>query len=130
MTPRRAERQELLDEQLLIKAFARLDPPALGVSCGIVSSVLLFAVTVALVLNGPSESAEFGGQHVGPHLGLLSYLFAGYDVTWGGAFIGLAWGFAAGYLGGFLLAALLNFHHRLYLRLVKRRLRRQALLDG
>lgn len=125
MTGTGEDRAERLNEQRLIVAFARLAPNALGISCAVVASVLLFAVTAALILKGAPE-----GQHIGPHLRLLHYYFPGYSVTWGGACIGLAWGFAAGYLGGFLFAAVLNFHHRLYLRLIQRGLRRLELLNG
>ena len=115
-----------LGDQVLLQAFSRLQPLAFGVSLGVVTATVLFALTAALLLGG---SAGPGGE-VGPHLGLLRHYLPGYTVTWPGALVGAAWGAAIGLGLGYLAAGLLNFHHALYLRVLERRFRRQGLLDG
>ena len=120
--------EDRLDDQRLIQAFARLKPDAFGISCGVVAGALLFVATAVLLLKGPQIR---GGQEVlGPNLGLLGEYLPGYGVSWGGAVIGLAWGFGLGFLGGWVLAGFLNFHHAVYLRVLERGFRRQGLLNG
>ena len=68
----------------------RVHKSALGFAVGVMVGgglFLLTAVHVALTADGLP-------------LGLLNQYFAGYDVTWRGAFIGLAWGFAVGFVAG------------------------------
>jgi protoporphyrinogen oxidase len=76
----------------LSRTFSKLDQVAFGTAVGIVSGIVLFLATVALVLKG--------GRVVGPRLGLLNQYFPGYRVSPVGSVIGLAYGF----LSGFLLA--------------------------
>jgi hypothetical protein len=63
-------------------------------------------------------------------LELLGYFLPGYSVSWGGAFIGLGWGVVVGYLAGHILGGFLNLHHHIYLRIIERRLRSEALSNG
>ena len=72
-----------------------------GISAGLFMGLGLFAVTIWLVLKG--------GETVGPHLALLGQYFIGYSVTWGGSFIGLAYGFVLGYCIGFAYARIYNW---------------------
>ena len=46
-------------------------------------------------------------ESVGQHLGLLSIYFPGYDVTWGGAFLGFIYGFFVGYATNWLAMTLI-----------------------
>lgn len=117
---------ERLSDQRLIQAFARLQPHAFGLSCGVVVAVGLFLVTAVLLLKGPAAP----DAEVGPHLELLGFFVPWYTVTWGGALIGTVWGLLMGYLFGLVLAGFLNFHHRIYINLVERGVQRQGLLDG
>ena len=145
MTEPQAPSSEKRDQQRLIQAFAHLDRHALGVSCGIVASTVLFLMTVAMTIKGPvacmaclstNTRAKAMSRdvdlvfHKGPHLELLSYFLPGYSVGWGGAFIGLGWGLLVGYLIGHVFAGFLNLHHRIYLRVIERRLRSEALSNG
>jgi hypothetical protein len=120
------ETEEQLDRQRLVRAFARLDPTALGMSVGVVVAVAVFLLKAIVLLRGPVES----GAETGPHLGLLAYYFPGYRVSWGGALVGLSWGALDGFVAGALLAWAVNAHHAFYLRLFERRQRAQGLLDG
>jgi hypothetical protein len=72
--------------------FARIDPRALGIACGIVAAAILFIATVVLLIRG--------GDPVGPKLSLLRQYFPGYSVSWPGALIGMIYGFAAGFISG------------------------------
>lgn len=98
-------------EQLLRRAFARLDSVAFGVAIGALCGVGLCAVTIILVLKG--------GDNVGRNLRLLVQYFPGYRVTWPGAFIGLGYGFLAGFVAGWLLAFVRNAALWIYLLTVK-----------
>lgn len=89
-------------------AFRRVHKSALGVAFGIIAGGALFAITafhVALNVTGLP-------------LGLLSNYFQGYDVTWPGAFIGLAWGLMVGFIAGWLLGFIHNFTVGLWVLLV------------
>ncbi|MHC5066636.1 MAG: hypothetical protein ACYTG5_21980 [Planctomycetota bacterium] len=117
---------ERLSDQRLIMAFSRLQPHAFGVSCGLLVGTALFVITAILLFKGPVAP----DGEVGPNLALLRFFIPGYSVSWGGALIGLIWGLVAGYVPGFLFAGFINFHHRLFIRLVSRGIQRQGLLDG
>lgn len=98
-------------DQLLQRAFARLDAIAFGIAIGALCGVGLCATTVILTIKG--------GEHVGQNLRLLSQYFPGYRVTWAGAFIGLGYGLLAGFVAGWLLAFVRNAALWLYLLTVK-----------
>lgn len=67
----------------------------LAITMGLVGGAILWLATVVLVLRG--------GANVGMHLGLLGVFLPGYEVTWGGAWVGLLWGFVAGAATGALV---------------------------
>jgi len=100
-------------EQLLRRAFARLDAVAFGVAVGALCGVGLCAATMILALKG--------GDDVGHYLRLLWQYFPGYHVTLPGAFIGLGYGFLAGFVAGWLLAFVRNAALWIYLLTVKMR---------
>ena len=78
--------RRLSDE--LVLAFEPLHKRALGMSIGLATGLLFFLATAVSLLR----------PHVsGPDLRLLAEYFYGYTVSWGGAFVALAWGFVAGF---------------------------------
>ena len=89
---------EIPDE--LVLAFAPLHKRAFGMAIGSVFGGLIFAATLIAMLSpdGPLHG-----------ISLLAQYFAGYDLTWKGAFIGLAWGFFVGYVMGWFTAYTRNF---------------------
>jgi hypothetical protein len=98
-------------ESLLAHAFARLDKTSLGIACGTVLGLGLFASTWILLWKD--------GEVVGPHLALLSQIFMGYSVTPAGSFAGLGYGAALGFVLGWLTAFLHNGVLTTYLFLVR-----------
>ncbi len=105
-------------DEIIQKAFAKLDPIALGISLGAVVGTIIFLATAALILKG--------GPVIGPTLGLLrNYLF-GYEVNWQGAFVGLAEGGIGGFLLGYVVANLRNWGMRAYAHLIRRRAESKA----
>ena len=87
-----------LESDAIEAIFAKVDPLALGLAVGCVSSIGLFLATAILLLKG--------GEHVGPTLSLLSHYVPGFEVTWTGAAIGCldvgVMGFGLGYLGAWM----------------------------
>jgi hypothetical protein len=88
------------EEEQLARAVLRLNGGVLGFAFGSAVGLGLFLATNWLVLKG--------GDPVGPHLSLLSQFFIGYSVTFGGSFVGLAYGFGLGYAVGWLIARVYN----------------------
>ncbi len=79
--------------------FAPLDKRAFGVAIGVAAGLVMFAITaIDLTLHSPAWTG----------LALLNQYFAGYSVTWKGALIGLAWGFAVGFCAGWFVAFMRN----------------------
>lgn len=76
-------------------AFAPLHKRAFGMAIGIASGLTFFLATTMFLLRTPEQ---------GVGLALLSQYFKGYTVSWGGAFVGLAWGFVVGFVGGWFVA--------------------------
>jgi hypothetical protein len=74
----------------------RVGARAWGVATGLMFGTALFVATLVLVLKG--------GADKGAHLGRLSQVLPGYDVTVGGAFIGFVYFFVVGYALGRVLA--------------------------
>jgi hypothetical protein len=83
----------------LVLAFAPLHKRALGIAVGTVFGGLIFVLTVIGTI------APQGREQ----LGLLGQYFAGYTVSWGGAFVGLAWGWFVGFVMGWFTAYTRNF---------------------
>jgi hypothetical protein len=79
--------------------FAPLDKRAFGVAIGVAVGLVIFALTA---VDLTFHSSPW------PGLSLLNQYFAGYSVTWAGAFIGLAWGFGVGFCAGWFLAFVRN----------------------
>ncbi len=76
----------------LVRANAR----AWGLATGLLFGATLFFATNILVLRG--------GPNVGYHLGRLSQVFPGYDVSFGGSLLGSVYAFVVGYALGRVLA--------------------------
>lgn len=91
-----------LDSELriLARAFAPIDRVAFGCATGAVFGVGLFLASAWLLVRG--------GAIVGPTLGLLGQFLPGFEVTWPGAFVGLAYGAAIGFVLGWTTAHLKN----------------------
>jgi hypothetical protein len=81
-------------------AFAPLHKRCLGTAVGVALGVLVFAATLVHLARSPGEPYP---------LVLLQQYFRGYSVSVGGAFIGLAWGFAVGFVLGWTFAFVRNF---------------------
>ena len=83
-----------------VDVFLPLHKMALGVAFGVAASVVVFTATAMYVLRNPQDA---------PDLGLLRNYFAGYTVSWTGAFIGAAWAAFTGFVFGWFLAFVRNF---------------------
>ncbi len=77
--------------------YQKVNPTALGIGLGVIEGLAIFTATIILVLQGESGSA------------FLSKLFPLYNVSFGGAFIGLIEGFIDGFIGGVILGLVYNF---------------------
>lgn len=97
-----------IEARILQRAFARLDPVALGAATGLVCGTSLLVATALLVLRG--------GVLIGPRLSLLSQFFPGFNVTWPGALAGFAYGGIAGFVIGWGTALLRNAAVALFFR--------------
>lgn len=75
--------------------FAPVDKRAFGAAIGAAAGAGFFAATALVLLLSPNHSLG---------LTLMSEYFAGYSITWPGAVIGLAWGFAVGFCTGWFVA--------------------------
>ena len=80
----------------LAPTVAPVNKGAFGVAVGCVSGIPVFLLTAFHLLLNP-----VGGLQ----LELLSQYFYGYDVTWVGAIVGLAWGWLFGFIGGWARGA-------------------------
>ncbi|MFN0150457.1 MAG: hypothetical protein ACKVU1_07070 [bacterium] len=86
--------------RILARAFAPIDRVAFGCATGAVFAAGLFFASAWLLMRG--------GAIVGPTLGLLGQYLPGFQVTWPGAFIGLAYGAVFGFVTGWATAHLKN----------------------
>jgi hypothetical protein len=96
---------------LHLHTLRRVHKTALGFAVGVMTGgglSLLTAIHVALAVDGPN-------------LELLNQYFAGYRVSWPGAFIGLGWGAAVGFIGGWLLGFVHNFTMSFWVFIVRTR---------
>jgi protoporphyrinogen oxidase len=112
---------QMLPEEMIEQVFARLDPVALGISVGLVSSLGIFLATAALLLRG--------GSMVWPNLSLLGHYLLGFKTTWTGAFLGLIETGIGGFVLGNVIAGLRNWGMKAYAHLVKRRAEAEAQRD-
>jgi hypothetical protein len=92
---------EEAEDAVIEVAFAKIDPLALGIAVGVVSGLGIFMASIVLLLRG--------GPAAGPTLSLLGNYLFGFDVTWGGAVIGLFEGGLLGFVVGVLAAGLRNW---------------------
>lgn len=76
-------------------AFAPLHKRNFGVAIGAACGLVLFGLTAIVLLRRPDPA---------PDIGILAEYFYGYQVSWRGAVVGLAWGFAVGFVGGWFTA--------------------------
>lgn len=90
-----------IEEEALLKEVIRLSRNVLGLTLGILFAIGIFLATNILVIKG--------GPVVGAHLQLLNQYFPGYRVTFGGSFLGAAYGFIVGYVNGWIIAAVYNW---------------------
>lgn len=114
-----AERSDL--PVALTRAFAHLDPRALGIACGLTCGSWLMIATAALVARG--------GPNTGYHLWMLAQFLIGFEVSWRGALIGFLYGCGLGFAGGYLFAATRNALVLRFLRRAQRRAERESLGD-
>ncbi|NNG17972.1 MAG: hypothetical protein HKM89_15960 [Gemmatimonadales bacterium] len=84
-----------MTSQQLTYAFAPLHKRAFGMAIGLAAGLLVCGATLVYLYRGPE---------LGPGLALLRHYFAGYTVSWAGAFVGLLWGFVAGFVAGWFFA--------------------------
>lgn len=110
---------EELETQLEL-AFAPVDKRSMGVAVGATLAVLIWLVTVAGVVLDPEGRVP---------LVLLSEYFAGYGVSWGGAFIGAAWGLFVGFVVGWFLAFARNLTLAVWIFVVRARAEYRATRD-
>jgi hypothetical protein len=99
--PRGNQPATLIDEEALVREVIRLSRNVLGLTLGILFAIGIFLATNILVIKG--------GPDVGSHLQLLNQYFPGYRVTFGGSFLGAAYGFVVGYVNGWIIAAVYNW---------------------
>ena len=74
-----------------------LSKRALALALGILWGAVVFLATIYVLLKG--------GGHT---LVLLQQFYWGYNISWGGAFLGLIYGFIYGFITGWLIALLYN----------------------
>jgi glycosyltransferase involved in cell wall biosynthesis len=77
------------------RAFLPMHKRAFGVATGVAAAVIVFLATVVTIVRHPQ--GDFG-------IHLLNQYFAGYSVSWPGAFIGAAWAAFTGFVMGWFLA--------------------------
>ena len=81
-------------------AFAPVHKLALGVAVGLVSALVIVAVTAFQIIAAPPNA---------PELSLLGEYFYGYTVSWPGAAVGGFWGFVTGFVAGWFVGFVRNF---------------------
>jgi hypothetical protein len=80
-------------------ATAPMHKRAFGIALGATAGTLIFLVTAFHLIVNPANALN---------ISLLGQYFYGYEVTWRGAFAGLAWGFATGFVAGWFVAFVRN----------------------
>jgi hypothetical protein len=95
-----------------VAAFLPIHKRALGMAVGVAAALVVFLATAVHLLLDPQP---------GLPLPILSQYFAGYTVSWPGAFIGAAWGAFVGFVVGWFFAFLRNFFLAVMLLVVRSR---------
>jgi hypothetical protein len=88
-------------ERLLESTLTRMNARMLGLTLGFLAASGFFLATLVLLIQS--------GKQTGKHLRLLGHYFPGYDVTWGGLFLALPYGFAVGFVAGYLVSRVYNW---------------------
>lgn len=114
VTPPATTQPHLSPDEIIERAFAKLDPLALGVAVGLVCGLVLFFMTFVLLLKG--------GAVVGSNLSLLANYFLGYQLNWLGAVIGFFEASLGGFALGLLAAWLRNWSLEAYATFVQKRM--------
>jgi hypothetical protein len=76
-------------------AFEPLHKRAFGIAVGVASGLIFFLITAVVLVRRPDPA---------PAIHVLDQYFYGYTVSWGGAFLALAWGFVVGFVAGWFTA--------------------------
>ena len=111
----------VVQEKVLIRAFARMDKLAFAVALGTVCGLLVFSATMWIISRG--------GDVLNSHLRLLGQYFIGYTVTFKGGLIAFAYSFFWGGLFGWLFAYLRNLFLAIYIYRIKRKVELLSLKD-
>lgn len=82
------------------RAVARIQSAVLALVFGVIGGGGIFLMTAWLLIKG--------GDHIGPHLGLLSQYFIGYTVSWKGSVIGFLYGALVGGAIGWAIGKIYN----------------------
>jgi hypothetical protein len=99
-------------EEVVAAAFLPIHRVAFGVATSAAAAILTFLLTAIYLVRDPQP---------GFRLGLLAQYFAGYTVSWPGAFIGAAWAGFSGFVLGWFLAFSRNLLVGLTLFVIRRR---------
>ena len=75
----------------------KLSKKAFALASGILWAICIFLATIYVMLKG--------GGHT---IVLLQQFFWGYNISWGGAFLGLIYGFIYGFVYGWLFVLFYN----------------------
>lgn len=110
----------VVEERVLLHAFAPVHKMALGVAFGLVAGLVVFGATAVRLVVGPEGTTE---------LSLLAQYFAGYSESWRGAFIGLGWGFVVGFVSGWFAAFVRNLVMAVWLFVARTRAELAATRD-
>jgi hypothetical protein len=121
MYPHELPPQERPDLPEVAWAFAPVDKLAIGVALGVTLGACVFLLTAYHVV--------LLDQDQGPNLWLLANYFAGYQVSWRGAFVGLFWGFVVGFVGGWFAGFLRNLFTAFYTFRVRARANLENVAD-
>ncbi len=113
LTPKEIFSNKILSDELLIRAFARIDKFAFASSTGITASLAIFCATLFLILNGIGTNS--------PNFNLLGQYFIGYSISIKGAFIGMGYGFLWGFILGWLFSYLRNFSIGIYVYYIRKK---------
>jgi hypothetical protein len=97
---RRISREEEAIAPAVTMAFARLHKAAFGIATGVAGALVMGWLTLSvLVLSGAQDFP----------LNLMNEYFAGFDVSWRGLAVGMAWGGLVGFVAGWFAAFTRNF---------------------
>ena len=99
-------------DALVAVPFLPLHKLAFGVATGVTAAIVVFLATAVYLLRNPQPGFQ---------LGLLDQYFAGYSVSWPGAFVGAAWAGFSGLVLGWFLAFSRNLLLAILLFVVRRR---------